>query len=83
MVLPQWHGFIDPVLRVMVDGVVRRNVEIRAAVANRAQLTEQEMAETLPSGEARWANRINWLFAFRGEYQPAEMNSCHLPGGTS
>jgi restriction system protein len=60
MVLPQWHGFIDPVLRIMVDGQIRRNVEIRTAVADRTGLSEDDRAETLPSGESRWANRINW-----------------------
>lgn len=60
MTLPQWHGFVDPVLRIMSDGQVRRNAEIRTAVAERTRLSEEDMAEVMSSGEARWANRINW-----------------------
>ncbi|WP_026547562.1 restriction endonuclease [Paenarthrobacter nicotinovorans] len=60
MTLPQWHGFVDPVLRIMSDGRIRRNAEIRTAVAERTRLSEEDMAEVMSSGEARWANRINW-----------------------
>ncbi len=60
MALPQWHGFIDPVIRIMADGQIRRNAEIRTAVAEREQLSTEDMAEVMSSGEARWANRINW-----------------------
>lgn len=60
MALPQWHGFIDPVVRVMADGQIRRNAEIRTAVAEREHLSAEDIAEVMSSGEARWANRINW-----------------------
>lgn len=60
MTLPQWHGFIDPVLRVMSDGQIRRNAEIRTAVAERTNLSEEDMAEVMSSGEARWSNRVYW-----------------------
>lgn len=60
MTLPQWHGFVDPVLRIMSDGQIRRNADIRNAVAERTHLSEEDMGEIMSSGEARWANRINW-----------------------
>ena len=60
MALPQWHGFVDPVLRIMSDGQIRRNAEIRTAVAKRANLSEEDMAEVMSSGEARWVNRVYW-----------------------
>lgn len=60
MALPQWHGFVDPVLRIMSDGMIRRNAQIRAAVADRLKLSGEDLAEVMSSGEARWANRINW-----------------------
>lgn len=60
MTLPQWHGFVDPVLRIMSDGQIRRNAEIRTAVAERTRLSDEDMSEVMSSGEARWANRINW-----------------------
>lgn len=60
MALPQWHGFIDPVIRIMADGQIRRNAEIRTAVAERERLSAEDMGEVMSSGEARWANRINW-----------------------
>jgi restriction system protein len=47
-------------LGVMSDGQIRRNAEIRTAVAERMRLTDEDMAELMSSGEARWSNRINW-----------------------
>lgn len=60
MTLPQWHGFVDPVLREMSDGQTRRNAEIRDAVAKRTHLTQEDMGEIMSSGGARRSNRINW-----------------------
>lgn len=60
MTLPQCHGFIDPVLQVMSDGQIRRNAEIRVAVSDHTNLSDEDMAEVMSSGEARWVNRINW-----------------------
>lgn len=60
MTLPQWHGFVDPVLRVMSDGQIRRSSEIKTAVAERTRLSDDDMAEVMSSGEARWSNRIYW-----------------------
>lgn len=58
MALPQWHGFVDPVLRIMSDGQIRRNAEIRTAVAERTKLSDEDMGEIMSSGEARWVNRV-------------------------
>jgi restriction system protein len=44
----------------MTDGQTRKNAEIRAVVAERMQLSDEDMGEIMSSGEARWANRINW-----------------------
>jgi restriction system protein len=44
----------------MSDGQIRRNADIRNAVAERIHLSEEDMGEIMSSGEARWANRINW-----------------------
>lgn len=60
MALPQWHGFVDPVLRIMSDGQIRRNAEIRTAVAERTKLSDEDMGEIMSSGEARWVNRVYW-----------------------
>lgn len=60
MALPQWHGFIDPVLRIMSDGQIRKNAQIRAAVADEMKLSDEDMAEIMSSGEARWVNRVYW-----------------------
>lgn len=60
MTLPQWHGFVDPILRIMSDGQIRRNAEIRTAVAERTNLSDEDKAEVMSSGEARWVNRVYW-----------------------
>lgn len=60
MALLQWHGFVNPVIRIMSDGQIRKNAEIRAAVAESMKLSDEDIAEVMSSGEARWVKRINW-----------------------
>lgn len=93
MTLPQWHGFIDPVLRIMSDGKIRRNADIRNAVAERTHLTDEDVGEIMSSGEARWANRINWAVfdsmkagllvrEARGQYRISEEGLRRASNGT-
>ena len=45
--IPTWEGFLRPVLTVMADGKVRNRREINDAVAREANLTPENIAETL------------------------------------
>lgn len=62
--MPNWEGFMAPVLRVMSDGETRNRREINAAVIVEARLTEDDVAETLSSGQPKYANRIGWGLSF-------------------
>jgi len=58
--IPSWHEFLRPVLEVLADGQVWRKRDMERAVASLAGLTEDQLAETLESGQARAINRIGW-----------------------
>lgn len=62
--LPNWEGFMMPVLEVLSDGVVRGRSDINAAVVARAGLTEVQTSEVLGSGQPKYANRIGWALSF-------------------
>ncbi|MGC9222226.1 MAG: winged helix-turn-helix domain-containing protein, partial [Solirubrobacteraceae bacterium] len=62
--IPTWEGFLRPVLTVMADGKVRNRREINDAVAREAKLTPENIAETLSSGQPKYANRIGWGLSF-------------------
>lgn len=64
MSMPTWDGFMAPVLRLMSDGQVRRLRELREATAAQERLTDEQLAELLPSGQAKVANRIGWAASY-------------------
>ena len=64
MSMPNWEGFMAPVLAVMAEGNVRNRREINEAVAVQAALSEDDLAETLGSGQPKFANRIGWGLSF-------------------
>lgn len=55
--------FRPHILRLMADGHPRRAAEIVAQVCDLAQLSEQERAERLPTGQFRAENRIGWGYS--------------------
>lgn len=62
--MPTWEGFLHHCLAAMADGVVRTRREVSAVVAAQARLTPEQMAETLSSGQEKYANRIGWAISF-------------------
>ncbi|MEZ5161332.1 MAG: restriction endonuclease [Marmoricola sp.] len=64
MSMPNWEGFMALLLAVMADGNVRNRREINEAVAVQAALSEDDLAETLGSGQPKFANRIGWGLSF-------------------
>lgn len=68
MTLPQWNAFIDPVIRIMSDGVERSEREIGDAVFGRFDFTEEDLALTDTRGQATWRGRVHWAIynSFRG-----------------
>lgn len=79
--MPTWEEFMIPTLQVLADGVVRHWREFQPLVADKANLTDEQKAEMLPSGnQLKYQNRIGWGVSFltnvgalerprRGHYQ--------------
>ena len=49
MAIPSYEKFLLPVLKLLSDGKVRTKQEIVRTMAKQFQLSEDELAETLPS----------------------------------
>lgn len=64
MTLPAWDDFTLPVLQVLSDGRERSARELRAETAARVHLSEEQLAETLPSGQGKADNRIGWAASY-------------------
>ena len=58
--MPTWDQFMAPVLRVLLDGQVRRRRELYGMVAEAEKLTEEQKADLLSSGKLKFENRIGW-----------------------
>ncbi len=58
--MPTWDGFLVPVLRVLRDGATLPARELHERVANDVQLTGDQRAETIDSGQLRYRNRVGW-----------------------
>jgi restriction system protein len=59
--IPDFQTIMRPLLDVLEDGQERTSTEIRAALASEFSLTEEELAEMIPSGRAKtFANRVAW-----------------------
>jgi restriction system protein len=64
--IPAWEGFLVPVLQVLSDGVERGRREMFHLTAAQADLTDEQMAETLASGQTKANNRIGWALSALG-----------------
>jgi restriction system protein len=61
---PTWEQFNAPVLLVLSDGTVRSLRQLRRDVADAVELTVEQRAETLPSGQLLAHNRIGWAASY-------------------
>jgi restriction system protein len=61
--MPVWEGFLVPVLQVLSDGVERGRREVAHLAAAQVGLTEEQISETLDSGQTKAANRIGWALS--------------------
>jgi len=62
--LPTWEELNVPVLSVLSDGTVRTLRELRREVAAAVGLSDEQVAEALPSGQSRVDNRIGWAASY-------------------
>lgn len=61
---PKWHEFMAPILQCLLDGETYHRREIYRLVADRVQLTDEQLAETLNSGDSRYENRTGWAISY-------------------
>ena len=61
MAIPDFQSIMRPMLEHLADGKIHKNRETNEYLAERFQLSEEELSEMLPSGYARlFENRIGW-----------------------
>ncbi|GAA1743452.1 restriction endonuclease [Nostocoides vanveenii] len=60
MVMPTWDQFMATVLRALADGETRSRRWLYDNVAAEAELTDEERARILKSGQPMYENRIGW-----------------------
>lgn len=65
MTIPDFQTMMRPALAYLSDGVVRRSRDVKDALADEYQLTDEERAHMLPSGRARTMdNRVGWALTY-------------------
>jgi restriction system protein len=65
MAVPDFQTLMRPLLEEYATGDERRIADVRAVLATRFGLTEEELAERLPSGLARtFDNRVGWAATY-------------------
>lgn len=58
--VPTFDDYFIPVLQVLADGGTKKQREIVEAASNLLGLTDEQRAQTVPSGEPMYLNRGNW-----------------------
>jgi restriction system protein len=62
--MPTWEEFTVPVLTVLSDGSIITLRELRRKVADAVDLTSEQRAQALASGQSRADNRIGWAASY-------------------
>ena len=67
MANPDFQTLMRPLLELHAGGAERTQKELRDALAKQFELTEEDLAEKLPSGTARtFVNRVAWASTSAG-----------------
>jgi restriction system protein len=64
MSVPDYQSLMAPTLRVLADGGERSLAELRAVVADRLALSEDDLRAKIPSGTPLFANRLHWAVTY-------------------
>ena len=86
MAIPAFSEMYNIILQSLKDGNVHTNESCREYVKSQLNLSEEELAETVPSGQIKWINRFDWSKFYlkkaglfinpkRGQYQITERGS--------
>ncbi len=60
MAVPDFQSMMKPLLTLLQDGAPRTHRELKELLAKSMRLSDQDRAETLSSGQARFDNRFYW-----------------------
>ncbi len=61
MSVPKYNEFYNDILDALKDGKIHAHAEIRAYIAKKRGISEEDLAELLPSGKQTvFANRVGW-----------------------
>lgn len=60
MTIPDYQTLMAPVLDELSDGRERTAKDLAAALVAVFSLTDEELAQTLPSGQSLWRSRVQW-----------------------
>lgn len=95
MAVPKFYEFFGSFLKAVSDGEIHKSKEVQKVIASSMNLTEEDMAEQLPSQrQATYINRINWARTYldkaglirtpaRGQYQITDEGLKVLQSGVS
>ncbi len=62
MAIPDFQTLMRPILAQLQDGQPRAIADVRAALVSEFALTEEDLAQELPSGRAKtFQNRVGWV----------------------
>ena len=64
MSVPDYQSLMAPALSVLADGGDHSLAELRAVVAERLGLTEEDLRAKIPSGTPLFANRLHWAVTY-------------------
>lgn len=68
--IPQYFEFYRDVLDALADGQIHAISEMRSEIAKKRQMSEDDLAEVLPSGKQTvFANRVNWACSYLSKAQ--------------
>lgn len=63
MVMPGFQELMLPALTILKDGQPRKWRSLVRPLAHEFQLSEDELTETIPSGQTRFGNRLQWALS--------------------
>lgn len=68
MPIPNYQGFMIPLLRILADGEPRKLRELRELVADAVGITAEDRRQVLDSGQVVYHNRIGWAASYLSTY---------------
>ena len=72
MSIPDFQSLMLPLLEVIGDGTEHSNCEVAAIIAKKYALTEDDLQQTLASGQKVFTNRLAWAKAHMKKAQLLE-----------